>query len=63
MSKDRDAGTGDEYWISDRKNSGGNTLHGGVVHTDEDAREEYWLAIRNQPARKSESTLRCGGKH
>ena len=58
----RDAETGEEYWISGCKKAGGDTLHGGVVEIDEDAREEYWLAIRNQPARKAESVIRCGGK-
>ncbi len=41
--------TGDQYWVSGPKKRGGDTLYGGVVEIDEDAREEYWLRIRNLP--------------
>ena len=51
----------EEYWISGCQTAGGDTLYGRVVQIDEDAREEQGLAIRNQPARKGESVVRCGG--
>lgn len=41
--------TGARYWISGPKKRGGDTLYGGVVDIDEDARVEYWTQIRNQP--------------
>ena len=42
-------GTGEEYWVSGPKKNGEDKLYGGVVHIDEDAREEYWLKIRALP--------------
>ena len=41
--------TGDHYWVSGPKKRGGDRLYGGIVEIDEDAREEYWLRIRNLP--------------
>ena len=44
-----DAGTGEPYLVSEPKTSGRDKLNGGFVDIDEDAREEYWRNIRNQP--------------
>jgi hypothetical protein len=44
-----DAETGENYWVSGPKKNGEDKLYGGVVHIDEDAREEYWLKIRGLP--------------
>ena len=44
-----DSETGDWFWVSGPKKRGGDTLYGGIVEIDEDAREEYWLKIRNRP--------------
>ncbi|MFB5652670.1 hypothetical protein ACE5IS_18660 [Leptospira wolffii] len=41
--------SGDYYWISGPKKNGGDTLCGGIVEIDEDARVEYWTKIRNLP--------------
>ncbi len=44
-----DIETGEHYWVSGPKKRGGDRLYGGIVEIDEDAREEYWLRIRNLP--------------
>jgi hypothetical protein len=44
-----DAGSGEPYLVTDPKANGRDKIHGGFVDIDDDAREEYWLRIRNQP--------------
>jgi hypothetical protein len=46
-----DIETGDQYWISGCKRDGGDRLYGErlPVEIDDDAREEYWTVIREQP--------------
>ena len=51
-------GTGEEYWVSGPKKNGEDKLYGGVVHIDEDAREEYWLKIRGLPQYVSKRSYR-----
>lgn len=41
--------SGTHYWISGPKKKGGDTLHGGVIDIDDDARVEYWTEIRGEP--------------
>src|SRR3712207_3388625 len=43
-----DAETGEHYWISGCKKDGTDALYSTTVEIDEDAREEYWLRIRNK---------------
>jgi hypothetical protein len=47
-----DSETGDNFWITGPKKDGGDKLYGGVVEIDDDAREEYWINIRNMPQHK-----------
>jgi len=58
-----DVETGDHYWISGPKKNGDDTLYPGRIQIDEDVREEYWLKIRNLPARVNESSFRSEGKY
>ena len=46
-----DVETLENYWVSGPKKNGQDKLYGGVVEIDEDAREEYWLKIRNEPSK------------
>lgn len=55
-----DVETGEQYWISGPKKSGQDRLYGGVVEVDEDAREEYWAHIREQPEKIGQSKYRSG---
>ena len=53
--------SGIEYWISNPKKAGNDTLYPGVVQIDEDVREEYWLQIRNEPQNIANTSYRCSG--
>ena len=46
-----DEDSGEDYWISGCKRSGGDRLYGSsaAVEIDEDVREEYWCEIRKLP--------------
>lgn len=44
-----DEETGEHYWVSGAKRDGRDKLYGGLVEIDDDARVEYWTAIRQQP--------------
>jgi hypothetical protein len=51
-----DVESGDHYWISGPKRNGQDRLYGsGGAEIDENCREEYWLNIRKQPHRKTET--------
>ena len=58
-----DAETREEYWISGPKKRGGDTLHGGVIHIDDDVREEYWTLIRRMPQCVNQKSFTCPGKY
>jgi hypothetical protein len=49
--------TGEDFWISGPKRRGGDALYGGntPIEIDEDVREEYWRAIRQQPGKVHET--------
>lgn len=47
-----DSYTGENFWVSGPKKDGSDKLYGGVVEIDDDAREEYWVSIRNMPQYK-----------
>ena len=55
--------TGLEYWISNCKKDGNDTLYPGVIEIDEDAREEYWTNIRKLPDKINEKQFRSEGKY
>ncbi|WGO96683.1 hypothetical protein QFX18_11560 [Saccharophagus degradans] len=55
--------SGYEYWISNPKKSGEDTLYPGMVRIDEDVREEYWVNVRNLPESKTQTSYRCLGKY
>jgi len=44
-----DAGTGELYLVAEPKANGRDKLNGGFVDIDDDARQEYWLNVRNKP--------------
>ena len=55
--------SGDEYWISGCKRTGGDRLFPGLIEIDEDVREEYWTEIREQPENVEQKLIRCAGKY
>ncbi len=58
-----DAESGERYWISGCKKDGTDRLYSGTVEIDEDAREEYWTNIRNEPEKKDLAVIRVSGKY
>ena len=56
-----DVATGEHYWISGPRKDGADALYATNVATeiDEDAREEYWFVIRENPALKSRTVHEC----
>lgn len=58
-----DVESGLEYWISNCKKGGNDTLYPGIVEIDEDAREEYWTKIRKMPENLHLTKIRSEGKH
>jgi hypothetical protein len=57
-----DIDTSMEYWISKCRKDGNDSLYGGIVEIDDDAREEYWTQIRQQPENKHLTSFRSPGK-
>jgi hypothetical protein len=52
-----------QYWVSNCKKDGNDTLYGGIVEIDDDVREEYWTEIRQQPENKHLASFRSPGKY
>jgi hypothetical protein len=52
--------TGEEYWVSGPHRDGSDKLYGGIVQIDEDARVEYWTAIRKRPELVELTQYRAG---
>ena len=55
--------SGLEYWISNCKRDGNDTLYPGTVEIDDDAREEYWTTIRWMPQNVHLTKFRSEGKY
>ena len=47
-----DTYTHEEHWISGCRKDGRDALYGTTVEVDDDALEEYWVNIRQQPNNK-----------
>ena len=58
-----DSETNEQYWISGCRKDGRNALYSTEVEVDEDALEEYWVRIRNEPKKKSIRRFRAAGKY
>jgi hypothetical protein len=55
--------SGDGYWISGCRKDGMDALYNTDVEVDEDAAEEYWCEIRNQPENVRVRSFRARGKY
>ena len=58
-----DVETREEYWITGCRKDGRNALYSTEVEVDEDALEEYWIGIRNEPAKRKTNRFRASGKY
>ena len=58
-----DCESGEDYWISGPHRDGRDRLYESnlPIEIDDDAREEYWIEIRNKPEWKNRTTT-SGGK-
>lgn len=58
-----DIDSGLEFWISNCRKNGHDTLYPGIIEIDDDACEEYWTVIRSQPDNVRVTRFRSGGKY
>src|ERR1051325_8602165 len=58
-----DTVTGEEYWITGCRKDGQNALYSTRVEIDEDALEEYWVNIREEPDKKNVKEFHAVGKY
>ncbi len=52
----------EEYWVSNPRKDGNDSLFPMLIEIDEDAREEYWLQIRDEPANVGRRNYKSNGK-
>lgn len=57
-----DKNSGASFWVSNCRKDGNDALHPGIIEIDPDAREEYWLKIRNLPENIHLTSFRSHGK-
>ena len=57
-----DESTLEDFWVSGPKKNGSDSLFSAQIEIDEDAREEYWLDIRNEPNNVKKTSYRSLGK-
>lgn len=58
-----DIETQEHYWISGCRKDGRDALYSTTAEIDEDVREEYWTAIRNDPEMKNVSSIKVLSKY
>ena len=52
----------EDFWISNPKKDGSDSLFAGIVEIDANAREEYWLSVREEPKSVMLTKYRSPGK-
>lgn len=52
----------EEFWVSNPRRDGNDSLFPAVIDIDEAVREEYWTDIRREPSKSSDSKYRSTGK-
>ncbi len=57
-----DIETGLEFWVSRCRRDGNDTLYGGIIEIDDDARVEYWTTIRRLPENANVTRFRAAAK-
>ena len=58
-----DSESGMEFWVSNCRKDGNDTLYPGLIEVDPNAREEYWVKIRDMPENIQVTSFRSEGKH
>lgn len=54
---------GMQFWISNCRKDGNDTLYPGVIEIDPNAQEEYWTKVRGMPENSHVTSFRSAGKH
>ena len=57
-----DIKTYEEFWISNPRKDGNDSLFPAMIEIDEDVREEYWNSIRNEPNNCKSTFFKSPGK-
>ena len=57
-----DEETLEDFWISNPKKDGQDSLFPATIEIDQDAKSEYWCAIRNLPGQQNLSSYKSPGK-
>lgn len=57
-----DENTSEEFWVSQPRRDGNDSLFPAVVEIDRDVREEYWLECRTAPDKLRKTRYRSAGK-
>jgi hypothetical protein len=57
-----DEDTYEEFWISNPRNDGKDSLFPAIIEIDDDAREEYWNIIRKEPENTEKVSYKSPGK-
>lgn len=58
-----DSESGMEFWVSNCRKDGNDRLYPGRIEIDPNAREEYWLKIRDMPENVNATSFRSLGKY
>lgn len=58
-----DTESGMQFWVSNCRKDGNDTLYPGTIDIDPNAREEYWLKIRQMPENINVTSFRSEGKY
>lgn len=58
-----DVESGMQFWVSNCRKDGNDTLYPGTIEIDPNAREEYWLKIRQMPENINVTSFRSEGKY
>ena len=57
-----DQETLEDFWVSNPKKDGKDSLFPSIVNIDKDVREEYWISVRGTPEKASGTCYRSLGK-
>lgn len=52
----------EEYWVSNPRKDGNDSLFPLIIEVDEDVRDEYWQLIRNEPDNSKLTSYKSVGK-
>ena len=57
-----DEETFEEYWVSSPRKDGNDSLFPLIIEIDDDAREEYWMEIRQTSGNVEQTSYKSSGK-